>query len=97
MFQIFSFAWAKYFDYIITIFIGTCKNIAHKFGLNQHLLMGLEFSTILGVKNTISRLHFQIRIHIPLKDGNAIFVHQPVRHREVPQEISWNNLKCNET
>ena len=59
--------------------------------------MDLEFSTINGVKNTISGLVSQIRLHIPLKDGNAIFVHQSVRHREVPQEISWDNLKCNET
>ena len=59
--------------------------------------MDLEFSTVLGVKNTICRLLFQIRLHVPLKDGNAIFVHQWVRHREVTQEISWNNLKCNET
>ena len=64
---------------------------------SNNYLMDLESSTILGVKNTISGLIFQIRIHIPLKDGNAIFVHQSVRHREVPQEISRNNLKCNET
>ena len=59
--------------------------------------MDLEFSTINGVEITISRLVSQIRFHIPLKNGNAIFVHQSVRHRKVSQEISWNNLECNET